>query len=73
MSDNNTVKVDPANPAKKTSEIAGPSASEATVSMELINENCFWNDREFKLGQRVSTGDNCYECSFGRWLLIDED
>ena len=71
MSDN-MVKVDPADPAKKTSEIAGPSADEATISMELMNENCYWNDREYKLGQRITTGDKCYECSFGRWLEIDD-
>jgi len=66
------VKVDPADPTKKTSEIAGPSADEATISMELINENCHWNDQEYKLGQRITTGDKCYECSFGRWLEIDD-
>ena len=73
MSDKNTVNVDPVDPAKKTSERADPSADEATVSMELMIENCFWNDREFKLGQRVSSGGKYYECSFGRWLEIDDD
>ena len=73
MPDKNAVNVDPVDPAKKTSERAGPAADEATVSMELMNENCLWNDREFKLGQRVSVGGQCYECSFGRWLEIDDD
>ena len=73
MSDNTVVNVDPADPAKKTSEIAGPSAEEATVSMELLNENCYWNDQEFKLGQRVTAEGKCYECSFGRWLEVDDD
>jgi hypothetical protein len=73
MSDDKMVQVDPVDPAKKTSEIAGPAADEATISMELMNENCFWNDREFKLGQRVSAGGKCYECSFGRWLEVDAD
>ena len=73
MPDNNMVKVDPAVPGKKTSEKAGPSADEATVSMELMSENCYWNDKEYKLGQRVTDGSKCYECSFGRWLEIDDD
>ena len=38
MSDNTVVNVDPVDPAKKTSEIAGPSADEATVSMEMMSE-----------------------------------
>ena len=73
MSDNTVVNVDPVDPAKKTSEIAGPSADEATVSMEMMSESCFWNDQEFKLGERVGTGGKVYECSFGRWLEIDDD
>lgn len=73
MSDKNVVTVDPVDPAKKTSEIAGPSADEATVSMDMMSESCFWNDQEFKLGERVSVDGKCYECSFGRWLEIEDD
>lgn len=73
MSDSTVVNVDPVDPAKKTSEIAGPSADEATVSMEMMSENCFWNDQEFKLGQRVSSEGKSYECMFGRWVEIEED
>lgn len=70
MSD--VVNVDPVDPGKKTSEIAGPSADEATVSMDMMEESCYWNDQEFKLGQRVSSGGTCYECSFGRWIELED-
>lgn len=73
MSDTTVVNVDPVDPAKKTSEIAGPSADEATVSMDMMSESCYWNDQEFKLGQRVSVDGKCYECSFGRWLELEDD
>jgi len=73
MSENTVVNVEPVDPAKKTSEIAGPSADEATVSMDMMSESCFWNDQEFKLGQRVSAEGKCYECSFGRWLEMEDD
>lgn len=72
MSDNSGVSVEPADPAKKTSEIAGPSADDATVSMDMMSENCVWNDQEFKLGERVNTEGKVYECSFGRWLEVDD-
>lgn len=72
MSDNAAVTVEPADPAKTTSEIAGPTADEATVSMEMMNANCYWNDAEYSQGQRVSTDGKCYECSFGRWIEVDD-
>ena len=73
MSDKTAAKVDPVDPAKKTSEIAGPSADEATVSMDMMSENCFWNGQEFKLGDRVSSEGKTYECSFGRWIELEDD
>ena len=72
MSDNEGVSVDPADPAKKTSEIAGPSADDATVSMDMMSETCFWNDQEFKLGARINSEGKTYECSFGRWIESDD-
>jgi hypothetical protein len=64
--------VQPADPGKKTSEILGPSSDEATVKMDLQNAKCLWNDAEFAQGDRVSVDGACYECSFGRWLPVDD-
>jgi hypothetical protein len=72
MSGNSGVPVDPVDPAKKTSEIAGPTADEATVSMDLVHAKCYWNDVEYSQGERVNAADQCYECSYGRWVEIDD-
>jgi len=58
--------------AKKSSEILGSSADEATVSMELMSRKCYWNDAEFENGDQVTLGDECYECSFGSWIKISD-
>ncbi|MFQ5659317.1 MAG: hypothetical protein ACE5GZ_02755 [Gammaproteobacteria bacterium] len=72
MSDNPAAAVDPVDPVKKTSEIAGPTGDEATVSMELLDAKCLWNDAEYEQGQRVSADGKCYECSFGRWIEVED-
>jgi len=63
--------VDPADPGKTTSEIVGPMSDEATVKMELQDKQCLWNDQAFNQGEQVETEGKCYECSFGRWVEIE--
>ena len=70
MADKST-PVEQIDPAKKTSEIVGPMSDEATVNMALQNEKCYWNDVTFTQGDQVTLGDECYECSFGRWVKIE--
>jgi len=72
MSSNNPVDVEPVNPAKKTSEILGPMSEEATVRMDLQDEHCYWNDAEFSQGDQVAVDGKRYECSYTRWLEVDD-
>jgi hypothetical protein len=72
MSNSNLVAVEPVDPDKKTSEILGPMSEEATVEMDLQNENCYWNDVEFSQGDQVTVEGKCYECSYTRWLEVDD-
>ena len=62
------VSVDTVDASKKNSEIVGATADEATVSMDLQDAKCYWNDVEFSQGARVNSGGICYECSYGRWV-----
>jgi len=64
--------VDAKDPAKKNSEILDATADEATVSMDLQDVTCVWNDAEFRQGDRVSADGQVYECSYGRWIPLDE-
>ncbi len=66
------IRVNGADPAKKTSEILGPSSDEATVQMSELAERCYWNDIEYQQGVRIIDGEDCYECSFGKWVLLDD-
>lgn len=59
-------------PAKKTSNILGPMSEQSTVRMDLQNEKCYWNGQEFSHGDQVLLGDKCYECSYSRWVLVDD-
>ena len=73
MSDNNdAVPVEAPDPAKKTSEILGPMSEEATVRTDLQNEKCYWNDAAFSHGDQVTVEGKCYECSYTRWLEVDD-
>ena len=65
------IRVDVADPSKKTSEILGPTSDEATVQMSELTQKCYWNDVEYEQGARVEAGNDCYECSFGRWIPLD--
>ena len=64
-------KVDPADPAKKTSEIVGPTSDEATVQMSQLDRKCWWNGAEYDQGARIDAGGDRYECSFGKWVPLD--
>lgn len=64
--------VEPADPARKTSEILSATSDEATVQMDQLEQNCFWNDESFAQGDQISVDGKCYVCSFGRWVPSDD-
>lgn len=67
-----TTPVEPIDPDKKTSRVTDAISDEITVSMDLMNAKCVWNDQEFSQGDRISTDGKCYECTFGRWVKVSE-
>jgi len=67
-----TRPVEQVDSSKKTSEILGPMSEEATVQISKQDEKCYWNDAEFSHGDQVSHNDECYECSYGRWVKVDD-
>lgn len=58
--------------SKKTSAIVEAGADVTTVSMDLQDAKCYWNDVEYSRGSRVNSGGKVYECSFGRWVEQEE-
>lgn len=72
MSNSNPVEVEAPDSSKKTSEILGPMSEEATVRMDLENKHCYWNDAEFSHGDQVIVDGKRYECSYTRWLEVDD-
>lgn len=64
--------VEPADPARKTSEIVSATSDEATVQMDQLDTTCFWNDESFDQGAQISVDGTCYVCSFGRWVPADD-
>ncbi len=64
--------VDAVDPSKNTSEILGPTSDEATVQMDQMEEKCYWNDVEFSTGDQINSEGKCYECSFGRWVEMED-
>ena len=69
---NKVVEVEAPDPEKKTSDILGPMSEEATVRMDLQNDHCYWNDAEFSQGDQVSHDGKRYECSYTRWVEVDD-
>lgn len=65
------ITVEATNPARGNSVKTGPIGDEDTIQMEQADAVCLWNDQEFSAGSRVSDGEHCYECSFGRWIQVD--
>ena len=72
MAENTPTPVDAVDPAKNTSTILESMGSETTVKMDMQDAKCYWNDVEFSRGQQVSLNDECYECSFGRWVKVED-
>jgi hypothetical protein len=72
MSNSNPVEVEAPDSSKKTSDILGPMSEEATVRMDLENQQCYWNDREFSHGDQVIVDEKRYECSYTRWVEVDD-
>ncbi|MBI4006302.1 MAG: hypothetical protein HY356_06500 [Gammaproteobacteria bacterium] len=64
--------VKPVDPARNTSTVLGPMSEQSTVQMNLQNEKCFWNDTEFSQGDQIISDGKCYECSYGRWVEVDD-
>lgn len=64
--------VEPVDSTKKTSEILGPMSEEDTVQISKQSEKCYWNDNEFSHGDQINTGGECFECSYGRWVKVDD-
>jgi len=62
------VSVEAVDTSKKNSEIVEAGADVTTVSMDMQDAECYWNDVEFSRGARVNSGGIVYECSFGRWV-----
>ncbi len=63
--------VDPMNPNKKNSNIAGPVSDEATVIIDKARNTCHWNDVSFPDGALVENEGVTYECHFGQWIKKD--
>ncbi len=72
MSNSNPVEVEAPDSSKKTSDILGPMSEEATVSMDLQDEHCYWNDAEFSQGDQIIAEGKRYECSYTRWVVVDD-
>ena len=66
------VSVDVVDASKKNSDIVEAGADVTTVSMDLQDAKCYWNDAEYSRGDRVNSGGKVYECSFGRWVEQEE-
>lgn len=72
MSNSDPVEVETPDSSKNTSEILGPMSEEATVRMDLQNEKCYWNDAAFSHGDQITVEGKSYECSYSRWLEVDD-
>ena len=72
MADNSPTPVEAVDPAKNTSTILESMGGETTVKMDMQDAKCYWNDEEFSRGQQVTLDDDCYECSFGRWVKVED-
>jgi len=71
MSDSG-ISVDAQDASKNNSEIVEAAADETTVSMELQDAKCYWNDAEFSRGDRVNADGKSYVCSYGRWVILED-
>jgi len=61
-------RVEPMDPDKKNSPIAGPVEDESTVMLDKAATQCFWNDQVFEEGALVEDAGSRYECSLGQWI-----
>ncbi|NIN61141.1 MAG: hypothetical protein GWO08_09870 [Gammaproteobacteria bacterium] len=73
MADNNAIPVEAVDPDKKTSSLLGKITEESTVQLDLKDQKCYWNDIEFEPGDRVLNDGTCYECCYGRWIIVEEE
>ncbi len=73
MTDSDARPVEAVDPDKKTSNRLGLMSEEATVQLDLKDQKCYWNDEEFEPGERVLNDGKCYECSYGRWVIVEDD
>jgi len=71
MSDT-VINVDALDTSKNNSKIVEAGADQTTMSMDLEDARCYWNDAEFSRGDRINADGKCYECSFGRWVEMED-
>lgn len=62
------VVVEPMDPNKKNSPIAGPVDGAATVTMDKADDTCTWNDQSFGDGDAVECAGEGYQCNLGYWV-----
>lgn len=67
-----TTPVEPMDPSKKNSPIAGPVEDEATVMLDTTKRVCHWNGQEYAEGSVVCDNGTAYECDCGQWVKQSE-
>ena len=55
------ISVDAVDTSKKNSDIVEAGSDVTTVSMDLQDAKCFWNDVEYSRGARVNSEGKVYE------------
>lgn len=58
--------------SKENSRIEIPSEMESTVMIDKAADTCVWNGQSFSDGQQVGNDGKVYECSYGKWVLIED-
>ncbi len=66
------VPVEPMDPKKENSPVAGPIEEESTVMMDSTDKSCYWNGKRFDEGTVVCDNGTAYECSLGQWVKRKE-
>ena len=65
-------RVEPMDPNKENSPIAGPVSDESTVMLNTAKKTCLWNGQEFQEGDMICDAGASYECNVGNWVKRDE-
>lgn len=65
------IPVEPLDPSKENSPIAGPVEDEGTVILNAASKFCLWNGEQYEEGKIVVSEGVAYECSLGQWVKTD--